>query len=135
MHNFFEILYSTVTSKWVHPHVCYLTLIKWIVHQTRLKPGLLEKFFIANSKALYVLQHVFCLLCVQSCRLDCNFSFCCMYKTSKWVQFSPSSFKYGFFKIKNLFLYEWTSDQLNISWTFLSSKLDPPVIKTWERHS
>ena len=35
--------------------------------------------------------------------------------------------KYGF--LKKLFLSEWTSDQLNISWTFLSSKLDSPVIK------
>ena len=28
-----------------------------------------------------------------------------------------------------------TGLQLNISWTFLSSKLDSPVIKTLERHS
>ena len=35
--------------------------------------------------------------------------------------------KYGFCK-KSL-LYEWTSDQLHISWPFLSSKLDSPLIK------
>ena len=41
--------------------------------------------------------------------------------------------KYGFYK--KLFLYEWTSDQLNIYWPFFSSKLDSPEIKTLERHS
>ena len=47
--------------------------------------------------------------------------------------FQLSVLKYGF--LKKLFLYQWTSDQLNIFSTFLSSKLDSLVIKTLERHS
>ena len=34
---------------------------------------------------------------------------------------------------KQYFFSKWTSDQLNISLTFLSSKFDAPVIKTLER--
>ena len=47
--------------------------------------------------------------------------------------FSTFILNNGFFK--KLLFQEWTSDQLNISWPFFSSKLESLEIKTLERHS
>ena len=65
-------------------------------------------------------------------------SFCAVPPWDLWkitlnIWISDSTFKLKSLFYKQYFFSEWTSNQLNISLTFLSSKFDAPVIKTLER--